>query len=149
MDNSDTIRIDDKDVDLIIDGEKYYKINNKYYYKPNDFLAPIIKNIKDNSSKIKSLLRSSPAFIDTISAAVPSDIFQAVLTNEQKAKLAKGTIELMTSKKGTLIASLIDPKTKKIISNVNLEMFYYFAFIIRIACDIMFMLWCVGCEILF
>ena len=29
MDNSDTIRIDDKDVDLIIDGEKYYKINNK------------------------------------------------------------------------------------------------------------------------
>ena len=30
MDNSDTIRIDDKDVDLIIDGEKYYKINNKY-----------------------------------------------------------------------------------------------------------------------
>ena len=121
MDNSDTIRIDDKDVDLIIDGEKYYKINNKYYYKPNDFLAPIIKNIKDNSNKIKSLLRSSPAFIDTISAAVPSDIFQAVLTNDQKAKLAKGTIELMSSKKGDLIASLIDPKTKKIISNVNLE----------------------------
>ena len=58
-------------------------------------------------------MRSTPAFIDTISAAVPSDIFQAVLTNEQKAKLAKGTIELMTSKKGTLIASLIDPKTKK------------------------------------
>ena len=28
MDNSDTVRIDDKDVDLIIDGEKYYKINN-------------------------------------------------------------------------------------------------------------------------
>lgn len=121
MNNSDTIRIDDKDVDLIIDGEKYYKINNKYYYKPNDFLAPIIKNIKDNSNKIKSLLRSSPAFIDTISAAVPSDIFQAVLTNEQKSKLAKGTIELMSSKKGDLIASLIDPKTKKIISNVNLE----------------------------
>lgn len=43
MDNSDTIRIDDKDVDLIIDGEKYYKINNKYYYKPNDFWALIIK----------------------------------------------------------------------------------------------------------
>ena len=121
MDNSDTVRIDDKDVDLIIDGEKYYKINNKYYYKPNDFLAPIIKNIKDNSSKIKSLLRSSPAFIDTISAAVPSDIFQAVLTNEQKSMLAEGTIELMTSKKGTLIASLIDPETKRIISNVNLE----------------------------
>lgn len=66
-------------------------------------------------------MRSTPAFIDTISAAVPSDIFQAVLTNEQKAKLAKGTIELMSSKKGDLIASLIDPKTKKIISNVNLE----------------------------
>ena len=121
MENFDTISNDDKDVDLIIDGEKYYKINNKYYYKPNDFLAPIIKNIKDNSSKIKSLLRSSPAFIDTISAAVPSDIFQAVLTNEQKAKLAKGTIELMSSNKGYLIANLVDPKTKKIISNVNLE----------------------------
>ena len=63
MDNSDTIRIDDKDVDLIIDGEKYYKINNKYYYKPNDFLAPIIKNIKDNSNKIKSLLILFSSFL--------------------------------------------------------------------------------------
>ena len=121
MENFDTISNDDKDVDLIIDGEKYYKINSKYYYKPNDFLAPIIKNIKDNSSKIKGLLRSSSVFIDTIKSTIPTNIYQAVLTNEQKAKLAKGTIELMSSKKGDLIASLIDPKTKKIISNVNLE----------------------------
>ena len=32
MENFDTISNDDKDVDLIIDGEKYYKINRKYYY---------------------------------------------------------------------------------------------------------------------
>ena len=72
MENFDTISNDDKDVDLIIDGEKYYKINSKYYYKPNDFLAPIIKNIKDNSSKIKGLLRSSSVFI---SLRIFQDIF--------------------------------------------------------------------------
>ncbi len=121
MKNNDTTNIDDKDVELIIDGEKYYRINNKYYYKPNDFLAPIIKKIKDNSSKIKRLLCSSPAFIDTLKSAIPSDIYQAVFTNEQKLMLTEGSIELMTSKNGGLIASLIDPKTRKIISNVNLE----------------------------
>ena len=121
MEKHDTFSINDKDVDLVIDGEKYYKINNKYYYKPNDFMAPIIKKIKDNSSKIKGLLRSSPAFIDTIKSTIPSDIYQAILTNEQKSKLAKGSLELMTSNKGDLIASLIDPKTKKIVSSVNLE----------------------------
>lgn len=121
MENINTISIDDKDVDLIIDGEKYYKISNKYYYKPNDFLVPIIKKIKDNSGKIKRLLYSSPAFIEAIKSSIPSDVYQAVLTNTQKSMLAKGTIELMSSKSGNLIASLIDPKTKKIISNINLE----------------------------
>jgi hypothetical protein len=56
-----------------------------------------------------------------IKSSVPKDIYQAILTSEQKKKLTNGKIELMTSKKGDLIANLINPKTKKIIGNVNLE----------------------------
>jgi len=121
MEKKDSFSIDDKDTELILDGEEYYKIGSKYYFKPNDFLAPIFKKINENSSKIKGLLRSSPALIETIKAAVPKDIYQAVLSNEQKVKLAKGTIELMESSKGSLIATIVDPNTKKIISHVNLE----------------------------
>ncbi len=121
MDNKDLFSIDNEDVELIVDGEKFYKVDNKYYFKPNDFLVPIFKKISENSSKIKGLLRSYPAFIETIKASIPNDIYQAVLTNEQKIKLAKGSIELMKSKKGNLIATIVDPKTKKIISKVKLE----------------------------
>lgn len=118
MNNS---KIDDNDVELSIDGVKYYKISDKYYYKSNDFLTPIIRKIKDNSNKIKEMLRSTPAFIDIIKSSIPKDIYQAVLTNKQKQKLAKGTIELMTSSKGDLIATLVNPDTKKIVSNIRLE----------------------------
>ena len=50
MDNSDTIRIDDKDVDLIIDGEKYYKINRSMR---GDFIKAIyLKKILQHTIKI-------------------------------------------------------------------------------------------------
>ena len=113
--------IDDNNVELIIGGENYYKIGNKYYYKPNDFLLPIVRKIKDNSKRIKELLSSTPTFINAIKSSIPSDVYQAVLTNEQKEKMAKGTIELMTSLKGDLMATLVNHKTKKIIANVRLE----------------------------
>ena len=48
-------------------------------------------------------------------------MIQAVLTNEQKEKIAQGVLELMTKKDGTLLATLIDPKTKKVVSKIPLE----------------------------
>ena len=43
----DKVNINNDDVELIIDGEKYYKIG-KYYFKPNSFIKPIIERIIDN-----------------------------------------------------------------------------------------------------
>ena len=121
MVKEDAFSIYDKDVDLIINGEKYYKINDEYYNKQNNFLSPIVKRIKENSTNIERLLNLLPNFVDIVKSTISSDIYQAVFTNKQKSMLADGTIELMTSNKGNLLACLINPKTKKIISSVNLE----------------------------
>jgi len=44
-----------------------------------------------------------------------------VLTDEQNRKLAEGSLKLMTRKDGSLMANLVNPKTKKIVSTISLE----------------------------
>lgn len=56
-----------------------------------------------------------------IKSSVPKEIFQAVLTDEQNRKLAEGSLKLMTRKDGSLMANLVNPKTKKIVSTISLE----------------------------
>ena len=72
-------------------------------------------------SKIESLLYTTPSLINAVKSAFPDTMIQAVLTNEQKEKIAKGVLELMTKKDGTLLATLVDPKTKKVIHQIPLE----------------------------
>ena len=43
-----------------------------------------------------------------------------ILTDEQKTKIASGALKLMTKKDGSLMANLINPETKKIVSTVSL-----------------------------
>lgn len=105
---------------LIEHDDKCYNID-KYYTKTSEIAIPIINRIKDEISNIERMLYAAPSFLSTIKAMVPDDVYQAVLSGEQKRKLATGTLELMTKKDGTLIANLINPKTKKIVSKVNLE----------------------------
>ena len=52
----------------------------------------------------------------------PNSTLQAVLTNDQKQKIANGILEIMSSKNGeNLVAALRDPKTKKIVANIPLQ----------------------------
>lgn len=113
-------KINDEDVELILDGEKYYKIG-KYYFKPNGFLKPIIERVIDNSNKIEKMLYTCPAFIEIVKSTIPSDMYKVVLSGEEKLKLATGSIKLMTTSDGKLLANLINSKTGKIISNVKLD----------------------------
>lgn len=116
----DKVNINNDDVELIIDGEKYYKIG-KYYFKPNGFIKPIIERIIDNSNKIEKMLYTCPAFIEVVKSTIPSEMYKVVLSGEEKLKLATGSVKLMTTSDGKLLANLINTKTGKIISNVKLD----------------------------
>ncbi len=82
---------------------------------------PLLNEAKNLFSKIESLLYTTPSLINAVKSAFPDTMIQAVLTNEQKEKIAQGVLELMTKKDGTLLATLIDPKTKKVVSKFPLE----------------------------
>ena len=110
------ISIDDEGVDFIDDEKDYFIFNDK------DDLGNIIKSNADNDlSKIKEILNNMPSFINLVKSSIPMDSYQAVLSDDQKKGLAKGTLELMTKKNGSLFANIINPKTKKIISQVPIE----------------------------
>ncbi|ODM28111.1 hypothetical protein A7W90_09255 [Clostridium sp. Bc-iso-3] len=82
---------------------------------------PLIRNAKATLSKIEEMLYSAPAFINAIKASMPEVTFQAILTDEQKSKIANGALKLMTKKDGSLMANLVNPETNKIVSTVSLE----------------------------
>lgn len=85
-----------------------------------DVARPLIGNAERLLKKIEKMLYSAPAFIGTVRATIPEEAYQVILTDEQKAKIADGALKLMTKKDGSLMANLIDPETKKIVSTVSL-----------------------------
>lgn len=92
------------------------------YFKnlPNT-VFPLKHHVQIVFSKIEQLLYTTPSFIQTIKASIPEQTFQALLSADQKEQLAQGTLKLMTKKDGTLMANLINPQTKKIVSTIALE----------------------------
>lgn len=82
---------------------------------------PLLKEAKSVFSKIEKALYTAPAFINAVKAAIPDVTLQAVLTDEQKQQIAKGALKLMTKKDGSLMANLINPETKKIVTTIPLK----------------------------
>ena len=82
---------------------------------------PLLIGAKKSLSEIEKMLCSAPAFVNMVRASVPEYTLQAILTNEQKMQLAKGSLKLMTKKDGSLMASLVNPKNNKIVTNISLE----------------------------
>ncbi len=101
--------------------EEYKTDLNEHYDNIPNVAKPLVDGAKETLEKIEKALYAAPAFINVVKAAVPDVALRAVLTDDQKKKLAKGAIKLMTKKDGTILAQLIDPKTKKIIKKVPLE----------------------------
>ena len=85
-----------------------------------DIAKPLIGNATKLFDRIESMLYSAPAFIGAVRAAIPEEAYQVILSDEQKEAIAKGALKLMTKKDGSLMANLINPKTKKIVSTVSL-----------------------------
>ena len=115
-----TIYINPSDIE-IIDKADYCEDVYDCYENVPEVANSLLKKAKVGMKKIEKTLYSMPAFITAIRAVIPKESLQAVLSMEQKDQLAKGTLKLMTKKDGSLMANLVDPKTNKIVSTINLK----------------------------
>lgn len=116
----DVIVISEDDVEIIDASEFSYEISDHFSNVP-DVAKPLLRGAKDALSKIEQMLYTAPSFINLVKASIPEQAFQAILTDEQKTKLASGALRLMTKKDGTLMANLVNPETNKIVSTVSLQ----------------------------
>lgn len=104
----------------IADTEYCFNLAEHFSNVPN-VAKPLLNCAANTFKKIEEMLYSAPAFISTIKASVPEEVFQAILTEKQKTQIASGALKLMTKKDGSLMATLVNPNTKKIVSTISLE----------------------------
>lgn len=114
------IHISPEDVE-VIDASEYREDLTEYFNDVPEVARPLIKGAKEAFAKIEQMLYSAPAFINLVKASIPEQTFQAILTDEQKKKLANGALKLMTKKDGSLMANLVNPKNNKIVSTISLQ----------------------------
>lgn len=118
--DEDTVVIPPEDVE-VIDASEYKGELSDHFERVPEVAKPLLKEAKVAFSKIEKALYTSPAFINAVKAAIPDVTLQAVLTDDQKKQIAKGALKLMTKKDGTLMANLINPETKKIVTTIPLK----------------------------
>ena len=116
----DVVHISPEDIE-IIDASEYSEDLTEYFSDIPEVARPLVKGAKEVFSKIEQMLYSASAFINLVKASVPEQTFQAILTDDQKAKLASGALKLMTKKDGSLMANLVNPETNKIVSTISLQ----------------------------
>ena len=93
------IIVPSEEVEIIEDISEYKTNLSGHFDHIPEIASPLIREAKAVFSKIKKSLSSAPAFINAVKAVVPTETLQAVLTDEQKQKIAKGALKLMTKKK--------------------------------------------------
>ena len=118
--DEEIIIIPPEDVE-IIDASEYREELTEHFGQVPEVAKPLLKGAKTAFSKIEKALYTAPAFINVVKAAVPDVTLQAVLTDVQKQQIAKGALKLMTKKDVSLMANLINPETKKIVTTIPLK----------------------------
>lgn len=118
--DEETIIIPHEDVE-IIDAPEYREELTEHFGQVPEVAKPLLKGAKTAFSKIEKALYTAPAFINAVKAAVPDVTLQAMLTDGEKQQIAKGALKLMTKKDGSLMANLINPETKKIVTTIPLK----------------------------
>lgn len=116
----DAIHISPDDIE-IVNASEYSEDLTEYFNDMPEVARPLLKGAKEVFSKIEQVLYSAPAFINLVKASIPEQTFQAILTDDQKAKIASGALRLMTKKDGSLMANLVNPETNKIVSTISLQ----------------------------
>lgn len=116
----ETIDISQEYIEIITAEGYSYEVVEHFSDMP-EVAKSLLKGAKTAFEKIKEMLYKAPAFINLVKASVPEQVYQAILTDEQKTQIANGDLKLMTKKDGTLMANLVDPETKKIVSTISLR----------------------------
>lgn len=116
----DVIHISLDDIE-IVNTPEYSEDLTEYFSDMPEVARPLLKSAKEAFSKIEQMLYSAPAFINLVKASVPEQTLQAILTDDQKTKIANGALRLMTKKDGSLMANLVNPETNKIVSTISLQ----------------------------
>ena len=116
----DVIHISPDDIE-VIDASEYSEDLTEYFSDMPEVARPLLKSAKEAFSKIEQMLYSAPALINLVKASIPEQTFQAILTDDQKQKIASGALKLMTKKDGSLMANLVNPETNKIVSTISLQ----------------------------
>ena len=114
------IKIQPEDVDVLPTSE-YFDDMDSHFLSVPEVAKPLIRDAKATFHRIEDMLYSTPAVLNAVKASVPKETLQAVLTDEQKEKIASGALKLMTKKDGSLMATLVDPQSKKIVSTIALD----------------------------
>lgn len=118
--NEDVIFISPDDVEVVATEGYSTEIADCFDNVP-EIARPLVDGAKKTFKKIEKMLYSTPALVNEIKAALPEETFQAILTDDQKQKIADGALKLMTKKDGSLMANLVDPSTKRIVSTVSIK----------------------------
>lgn len=105
----------------IVDAEEYSAEVSKYYDNVPDIAKPLVDGAKKTFRMIEKMLYSAPTLVNAVKAALPQETYQAILTDDQKQKITQGALKLMSKKDGSLMANLVDPNTKKIVSTISLK----------------------------
>lgn len=105
----------------IIDTSEYTSDISKHYSSLPLVAQSLVDSAQCMLTEIEEVLYTAPSFISAIKSLVPEEALRVILTDEQKAKIASGTLKLMAKKDGSLMANLVNPQTNKIVSTVSLE----------------------------
>ena len=89
----------------IVDVSEYCEDLTEYFGDMPEVARPLMKGAKEAFSKIENMLYSAPAFINLVKASVPEQAFQAILTDDQKAKIASGALKLINAISGVLLSA--------------------------------------------
>lgn len=117
---NDTVVVPQDDVEIVDSSEYTNELVQCFEHIP-EVAQPLLNKAQTAFSKIEKALYSAPAFINAVKAAVPDETLQAVLTDAQKKQIADGALKLMTRKDGSLMANLVNPETKKIVTTIPLK----------------------------
>ena len=76
----------------IVDNADYSADLVEHFSYVPEVAKTLLRGAKTTFNKIESMLYSAPAFINAVKASVPEETFQAILTDDQKSKIASGPL---------------------------------------------------------
>ena len=92
-----------------------------FFTNDSKIVNSVLRNAGRSLCNLEKYLYTAPAMINLVKASIPVSAYQAVFTSDQLNRLAQGSIKLMSDRNGRTLAKLVDAKTHRIISNVELK----------------------------